>query len=465
VRKSAVSILIPVLGAIALFATLNRHAPLIEAAPASEAAAPNAAEHGCADAPAVDAGDDAKRQVQAIEAGDRIKLGFYEILESADEKWGGGRRAQEPAKGIQLRGEFSHEYQVREDGTISIPILGSFVVGGRATDPIPPIACAFNAFLGKQGFVNLLSIEKQPIYVVGKVKNSGSFDYAPGMTVLHAVALAGGFDKAVFEPWQVVDMTRGSQQLQHALDRAARMIARAAAIETLRSAEPAKVPEELSSLVGERKAANLVSEELLPRKLALASFVQDEKSLQAAVDSASAELELRKGSLPLLQEAIALRQDRVANLKKLADSGAVGRPVLVQAQSELIEAQNRQQDVINAINVAEDRLNKALQQQAARRMQEAMARQTDLATARQEATREAADGISASKVMEAIAQTGLKATTGEDPDFFIIRRADGVSTMIRASETTQLRPGDLVQVKSASGTQQSDVAINSSWSK
>ena len=59
--------------------------------------------------------------------------------------------------------------------------------------------------------MNIVDVARQPIYVVGKVKNSGSFDYTPGMTVLHAIALAGGFDKAPIEPWQVAELSRENQ--------------------------------------------------------------------------------------------------------------------------------------------------------------------------------------------------------------------------------------------------------------
>jgi protein involved in polysaccharide export with SLBB domain len=470
VSKSAWSVAVFVIGAFAAITMFDQGTLIVDSAPAAEAVGRGAATPNCAPgAPAAgdnEHADSSQAHAPTIQPGDRVRLAFYEVLQSADDKWGANRqRMQEPAKGVQLRAELSHEYIVREDGTISIPILGTFLVGGRKTvDPLGHLECAFDAFLGKQGFVNVLSVEKQPIYVVGKVKNSGGFDYTPGMTVLHAIALAGGFDKATIEPWQIVDMTRGSQQLQHALDRAARMIARATAIEAARSAEPPKIPDELSELVGEEKAERLVSEELVPRRLAMNALAQDEKALQTDVDSASSELELRKGSLPLLEQSIALRQDRIANLQKLADSGGIGRPVLIQAQSELLDVESRRQETMNSINVARDRLNKALGEQAARRTKAALAHQTDLATARQEATKEAADGISASKVIEAIAKTELASASAENADYFIIRRSNGASTLIRASETTQLEPGDLVQVRSASGTR-ADVAINSDWSK
>ena len=45
-----------------------------------------------------------------------------------------------------------------------------------------------------------VALERQPVYVLGPVKNPGAYKYAPGMTVLHAVALAGGLDRAPVEP-------------------------------------------------------------------------------------------------------------------------------------------------------------------------------------------------------------------------------------------------------------------------
>ena len=123
-----------------------------------------------------------------LRSGDRLKLAFYEILEPQDDKWGADKqRLQEPTKGIQLRAELSKEYVVRDDGTISIPILGSFALDGkRQSDVQAKLASAFETFLGRKGFVDIAEVARRPIYVVGKVKNSGSYEYTPGMTVLHA---------------------------------------------------------------------------------------------------------------------------------------------------------------------------------------------------------------------------------------------------------------------------------------
>jgi polysaccharide biosynthesis/export protein ExoF len=452
VPKSVTTVSVLVACTIISGALSTREGAIIVPAPAAEAPIPGIANGSCTSGPPVEAKAHENSTVRAaIRPGDRVKLAFYELLQSTDEKWGADRqRTQEPKNGVQLRAEFSQEYLVQEDGTISIPILGTFTLAGQEVSaPLVQVDCAFGAFLGKQGYVNIVSVTRQPIYVVGRVKNSGAFDYTPGMSVLHAVALAGGFDKAPFEPWQVVDLARNAQVLQGSLDRVSRMVARMVVIEAARSDDPIKIPDELPNLVGDEKAAHLISEELVPRRLALNALALNEKALQSAVDSASSEVKLRKGILPVLQKAVELREERVANLQKLADGGSIGRPIIIQATSELLDAQTRLQETVNAIDVAQDKLEKALRERAAGQTQAAIVHEHDFSAARQEATKEARDGVSASRVMDAIATTALSSASSETVEYYIIRRSQDGSDPIPAKETTQLEPGDLLQVRGA----------------
>jgi exopolysaccharide production protein ExoF len=455
---------------------LTRGGAIVAPAPAAEALVSGISSGTCPNVSPAASEENAAENSAARPAfgpGDRVKLAFYEILQSTDEKWGSDRqRMQESRNGVQLRAEFSREYLVQEDGTVSIPILGNFgIAGQKVSIPLAQVECAFGAFLGKQGYVNVVSVTKQPIYVVGKVKNSGSFEYTPGMSVLHAVALAGGFDKANIEPWQAVDMARNTQVLQRALDRVSKMVARTAAIEATRSDTPIKMPQELPDLVGDEQAVHLISQELVPRRLAMNALALNEKALDTAVESASSEVKLRKGILPVLQKTIDLRQERVASLQKLADTGSIGRPILIQAQSELLDAETRLQETLNSIDVAQDRLNNALRERAAGQTQAAMVQQKDISAAREEVSNEARDGVAASKVMDAIAATALSSASSETVEYFIIRRSHNESDPIPAKETTQLEPGDLLQVRSAFSTKRDTASaddgnpVQTNWSK
>ena len=354
---------------------------------------------------------------------------------------------EQPTKGIQQRAEFSNEYLVNQDGSISVPILGAFAAASLSQEQLQhSVQCAFTAFLGRKGFVNILTIVRQPVYVVGEVKNSGGFDFADGMTVLHAIALAGGFDKAQMEPWQIAEMTRESQRIQTALDQASRKLARAAAVEAANTGQPAAVPAELALLSGKDQAASQVSAEYEPVRLEVKAAANSEASLNSTIASANSEREIRKAGLPILGQAIALRRERVESLSKLSKSGTIARPVVIQAQGELLDAEVRRQETLTAIVGAEDRLTNARGQLDANRAQVAINYKNNLLTARNAASEAIAEGESAASVLRSMTTSTLSAIA-EDPDFRVVRRSGAGVIAIKATGTTLLEPGDLVEVK------------------
>jgi protein involved in polysaccharide export with SLBB domain len=395
--------------------------------------------------------DSSENGVGALGRGDKLKLSFYEILASQDDRWGAERQhLQEPAKAFQLRAELSTEYLVQDDGSISIPILGVFPAAGRDPSQLQrQLECAFGAFVGREGFVNVLSVVKPPVYVVGKVKNAGSYAYVPGMTVLHAVALAGGFDKSLIEPYQVAELTRESERMQSSLDRAMRMIARTSAIEAVRTDGPAKAPAELVEIAGQTKGNSLVRDEFAPRHAEMQAVVADEASLKGSIDAAAAALTLRQGHLPELAKMIDLRRERVANLTKLVSLGSLGRPVLMQAQTELMDAEERRQETQNSINVAQQQLNRSRQELQNRRAQAEIALQKEESEAHLEAAVAADDSGSSANVLKAMAKTHLATMGSLNTQFMVIRRAATGVVQIPATDTTVLEPGDLVQATSA----------------
>jgi len=230
------------------------------------------------------------------------------------------------------------------------------------------------------------------------------------------------------------------------------MIARTVAIEASHSSQPVTIPRELADLAGQETAAVRVSEELAPRRLAMQSFVTEDKALKASVDAAAWDLDLRKGRMPLLEQSIALRQDRLAGLSKLAQSGNLGRPVLLQAQSELLDVEDRRQETLMSVDVAKDRLSKAQENLQMHQAENAVTYERDLLEARAEANKAVSEGDSAISMMKTIAKTALASPAAQGTKFFIIRRSKGNTSVIQASETTPLEPGDLVQAGSMGKT-------------
>lgn len=90
--------------------------------------------------------------------------------------------------------DLSGEFEVGSDGRISMPLIGDV----RALQlTLQELESAITAKLRPDYLKNpQLSVEVvnyRPFYIIGEVKNPGSYAYVGGMRVVNAVAMAGGF--------------------------------------------------------------------------------------------------------------------------------------------------------------------------------------------------------------------------------------------------------------------------------
>jgi protein involved in polysaccharide export with SLBB domain len=88
----------------------------------------------------------------------------------------------------------SGEFDIEPTGKISLPLVGDIKVGGLTVREAEKTIT--NALV--QGYltspkVNVEVLNYRPFYIIGEVKTPGSYPYVNGMSVLTAVALAGGY--------------------------------------------------------------------------------------------------------------------------------------------------------------------------------------------------------------------------------------------------------------------------------
>ncbi len=92
------------------------------------------------------------------------------------------------------REELTGEFTVGTQGRISYPLVGEVNAAGQT---IPEFTTQLTERL-RNGYVRdpIVSVEVaeyRPFYILGEVNNPGAYPYSPGMTVMGAVATAGGF--------------------------------------------------------------------------------------------------------------------------------------------------------------------------------------------------------------------------------------------------------------------------------
>lgn len=88
------------------------------------------------------------------------------------------------------------DFRVTDSGTLSLPLVGSVKALGRTVDEVS--ADVARVMQARQLFrdpqIALEIIEYRPVFVLGMVERGGQTAYQPGMTVLSAVAVVGGFN-------------------------------------------------------------------------------------------------------------------------------------------------------------------------------------------------------------------------------------------------------------------------------
>lgn len=90
--------------------------------------------------------------------------------------------------------DLSGEFEVDGTGRLSLPLIGDIQAGGRT---LPDVEKLIMATL-TEGYlvnprVNLQVLNFRPFFILGEVNKPGSYPYVNDMTVINAVALAGGY--------------------------------------------------------------------------------------------------------------------------------------------------------------------------------------------------------------------------------------------------------------------------------
>lgn len=90
--------------------------------------------------------------------------------------------------------EFSGDFIVASDGTISVPTAGAVSLSGKT---LRGAEVAVEQKLMRElnrPQVSINMLEYRPIYVIGQVNQPGQYPFMSGMKVLNAIALARGYN-------------------------------------------------------------------------------------------------------------------------------------------------------------------------------------------------------------------------------------------------------------------------------
>lgn len=115
--------------------------------------------------------------------------------------------------------DITGEYEVDSTGQISVPLAGHIHADGLTTKQLEQsIASALAKGIVRDPRVNVEVALYRPYYILGEVKKSGEYPYRLGLTVLDAVASAGGFTYRANENKVYLRRANSGAEQEYSLD-------------------------------------------------------------------------------------------------------------------------------------------------------------------------------------------------------------------------------------------------------
>ncbi len=139
--------------------------------------------------------------------------------------WAEGSRDYQLGPGDLLRivvfghEDLSGEFEVKGTGHVSLPLIREVKAAGltlrqleqAVTDALKP-----DFLINPRVSVDVLNY--RPFYIIGEVKRPGSYPYVNGMTVVNAIALAGGYTYRARENDVLITRARDAEKKHEAAD-------------------------------------------------------------------------------------------------------------------------------------------------------------------------------------------------------------------------------------------------------
>ncbi|MBW8301007.1 MAG: polysaccharide biosynthesis/export family protein [Hydrogenophaga sp.] len=350
----------------------------------------------------------------------------------------------------------SGEYLVSPAGTISVPLLGEIVVANDTTRQVGDrIATLLKE---KTGLATpptaTVEVVKYPaIYVTGTVDRPGELEFRPGLTVMQAVAMAGGRPRETnpmgFSELEQIryvgELSRGDLLLKQLLARRARLAAEAG------GASAIEMPPELST-----QAEDFATQRIIQRELSL--FAARAEALKRQLDSLDELQTLLENEIKVLEEKTAVQdrqieiaQTELSNISSLVDRGTLAKSRETSLERVVADLSSNKLDLVVATMRARQKVSEtqrdALTLQGQYRTE--AGRDLQLVEAEIEDTK-----LKRNTTVQLLEATGaslsqyhaLKTRELQPVEYWLTRKGD-LRSPLKVQQTTELEPGDLLSVR------------------
>ncbi|MGL4636641.1 MAG: polysaccharide biosynthesis/export family protein [Beijerinckiaceae bacterium] len=354
--------------------------------------------------------------------------------------------------------DLTGEYTVSIDGRIAMPVIGDVTAAGLSASALGSLisdALKRDSDRAEKAVAAVEIIRFRPFFVMGDVQRPGELVYRPGLTVLQAVSMAGGYYRPSSSSLLRTerDIATANGDIENQSLRLAKASARAARLEAaLVGQADITFPPELLDRQQEVAVAALMSNErsiLMFERRQAQDELQSLENIKALYNREIASLRGQTEALKREQDAV---QRQLGELRGLAGRGLALTPNIITLERTLAQTQNEQLSMSTATVRAQQNIELAEQKQrdqtADRRRQHAIALQ--------EARGEIADATARRSTAQDLLEEAFttERVEGRNPGLeimqrrvvMLVRKDGNVLRETPADDSVLLQPDDVLKV-------------------
>jgi polysaccharide biosynthesis/export protein ExoF len=375
--------------------------------------------------------------------GDEYRLGTSDKLKIKVQEWP----------------DLAGEYTVSAEGSVSLPLIGDIKAAGlHVKELAQEISDQLQRRAGgaERPFAAVEIVQFRPFSIVGDVQHPGEYPYRPGLNVLQAIGIAGGYYRS--------DLGLGLLRLDRDIALAKgdirtlslkqnRLVARASRLTAaLAGQKDVRIPPELAS----QKDNPAISAILESERAALALENDTARSETSALENIKSlykqEIESLRGQVAALAQGKGVIQQQLNELRSLSSRGLALMPTLFNLERSLAQSMNEQMSAETAITRAEESITLAEQRVLEHALERSRVNTRDLQQTNDEIAEVRARIATASELLnEALISAPIEARerlaeSGQRAGLTLVRKEGDLTREIAADETTLVNPNDIIKV-------------------
>lgn len=356
-----------------------------------------------------------------LDTGDRLHIRFYDRYD---------------------RDDLNGDYVIGESGQLRLPRVGSF--NARRKTPAELERDIRQAVESKGEKIGYFSVEVsrcRPFYIVGLVDRPGSYAFSPGFTVLHAISTAGGLYRApVGERLSIAET----------LSRRAALIARRARLQAEKDGSSTiAVPRELVQMESSDATGMIEREQAILEQSRQVSD-RERTTLETIVTINQGETESYTKEIAKLEQRIAEQMQIYTQLKKLHEDKVINQQRFFESVSALDNLQRDRRSTSSNLAQANSNLERSERDLAMLKLAESARIVKEIGDTEVELDRLKKAAGQSGDLAYGMDASSVKGSGGLIATYKIVRRNEaGRPEVMRASETTPIMPGDIIEVGSS----------------